>query len=228
MVFHERLIQRRKELGLTQEELADKLEVSRQSISKWENGDSMPDADKLIKLSDTLGLSLDDLTGREVKVEPIVLRAPDVPKPHGKQPWRIVLTVAAVVLIVAALVVAGIAVIRCAGTEPDAAASRLPDELRVSGLAIQYAEGVMTCSFTANTDLDGTLYLYTQNAQQPVSFDAVYADGIHTASAQISPNTFDQLVFTVREGETERIALLAVNVSLDHTDEGWSNSWAEP
>ena len=52
MLFNEKLIRRRKERGLTQEELADHLSVSRQTVSKWENGDCMPDVDKFIRLSD--------------------------------------------------------------------------------------------------------------------------------------------------------------------------------
>ena len=70
MLFNEMLIRRRKELGLTQDEFADKLDVSRQSISKWENGECMPDSDKLIRLSDVLNISLDELTGRTVSSEP--------------------------------------------------------------------------------------------------------------------------------------------------------------
>ena len=39
LLFHEKLIQRRKEKGMTQEELAEQLYVSRQTVSKWENGE---------------------------------------------------------------------------------------------------------------------------------------------------------------------------------------------
>ena len=80
MLFNEMLMKRRRELGMTQDDLAEKLDISRQSVSRWENGECMPDSDKLIKLSDVLEISLDELTGREVKVEPIVLEAPVIPK----------------------------------------------------------------------------------------------------------------------------------------------------
>ena len=65
MQFSEILTKRRKLLGITQDELAERLDVSRQSISKWENGECMPEAEKLIKLSDILDISLDELTGRK-------------------------------------------------------------------------------------------------------------------------------------------------------------------
>ena len=61
MKFHEKLYELRKTGGLTQNELAEKLNVSRQSISKWETNASVPELDKLVQLSDLFGLSLDDL-----------------------------------------------------------------------------------------------------------------------------------------------------------------------
>lgn len=52
---------RRKALGLSQEELAQRMGVSRQSVTKWETGLSAPDLDRLVELADTLGVSLDYL-----------------------------------------------------------------------------------------------------------------------------------------------------------------------
>lgn len=59
--FANRLTQYRKKAGLSQEELADKLGVSRQAVSKWECGESSPDTDNLIALSKIYGVSLDEL-----------------------------------------------------------------------------------------------------------------------------------------------------------------------
>ena len=58
-----RLAQLRKEKGLSQEELADKLGVSRQAVSKWERGEASPDTDNLIELAKIYGVSLDELVG---------------------------------------------------------------------------------------------------------------------------------------------------------------------
>jgi transcriptional regulator with XRE-family HTH domain len=60
-VFGDHLKKRRQQLGLTQQELADKLFVSRQTISNWENGKNYPDIPTLISVSDHLSLSLDSL-----------------------------------------------------------------------------------------------------------------------------------------------------------------------
>lgn len=61
MKFNEKLIELRKSKGLSQDELGEKLQVSRQSISKWETGQSYPDFAKLVNISDYYGLSLDEL-----------------------------------------------------------------------------------------------------------------------------------------------------------------------
>lgn len=58
-----RLAELRKEKGLSQEELADKLQVSRQAISKWERGEASPDTDNLIELAKIYDISLDELVG---------------------------------------------------------------------------------------------------------------------------------------------------------------------
>jgi len=49
----------RKEKGLSQEALAEKLGVSRQSVSKWESGAALPDTDKIIAMSELFGVSTD-------------------------------------------------------------------------------------------------------------------------------------------------------------------------
>lgn len=70
MSFNNRLFQLRKQKGLSQEELANKLNVSRQTISKWEIGDSTPDMEKLAAISDLFEISLDELViGKEPHTE---------------------------------------------------------------------------------------------------------------------------------------------------------------
>lgn len=66
MDFNNRLYQLRKQKGLSQEELANRLNVSRQTVSKWEVGDSTPDMEKLVALSVLFDVSLDKLVmGKE-------------------------------------------------------------------------------------------------------------------------------------------------------------------
>lgn len=67
-MFNENLKLYRKEKNLSQEQLAQQLHVVRQTISKWENGISLPDANLLSKLSDILGVSVGDLLGINIEV----------------------------------------------------------------------------------------------------------------------------------------------------------------
>ena len=65
MNFSEKLYELRKKEGLSQEELAEKVNVSRQTISKWEMGQSSPEMEKLINLSKIFDISLDELVGND-------------------------------------------------------------------------------------------------------------------------------------------------------------------
>lgn len=65
-MFHENLKTMRKAKGYTQEELAIKLNVVRQTVSKWEKGLSVPDADALCKIADVLDTDVSTLLGEEI------------------------------------------------------------------------------------------------------------------------------------------------------------------
>lgn len=59
--------------NLSQDELAEKLYISRQAVSKWENGEATPDIDKLVQLAEIFGVSLDYLVlGKEPEKEIVV------------------------------------------------------------------------------------------------------------------------------------------------------------
>jgi transcriptional regulator with XRE-family HTH domain len=70
--FGQRFTRLRKQRGLTQEELGEKIGISGQAVSKWENDASMPDVGILVQLSDLLCVSLDELLGREIPSTRIV------------------------------------------------------------------------------------------------------------------------------------------------------------
>lgn len=66
----DKLVELRKKSGLSQEELAEKLGVSRQAISKWERAEASPDTDNLIMLARLYGISLDELLLDRAAAEP--------------------------------------------------------------------------------------------------------------------------------------------------------------
>ena len=61
MKFNEKIIMLRKNKNLSQEDLGNELGVARQTISKWELGETTPEMDKLIKMSEIFEITLDDL-----------------------------------------------------------------------------------------------------------------------------------------------------------------------
>ncbi|MBQ1430894.1 MAG: helix-turn-helix transcriptional regulator, partial [Firmicutes bacterium] len=61
MILAETIVQLRKQAGWSQEELADKLGVSRQAISKWESAQSVPDLNRILDMSRLFGVSTDIL-----------------------------------------------------------------------------------------------------------------------------------------------------------------------
>ncbi len=69
MILADKIIALRKKLGWSQEQLANELGISRQSVSKWESGMSIPDLDKIIKLSALFGVSTDYLLKDELELE---------------------------------------------------------------------------------------------------------------------------------------------------------------
>ena len=64
-MFSDNLINLRKIHHLTQEDVAEKVGVTRQSVAKWESGESVPDLDKCRMLADLFRVSLDDLANYE-------------------------------------------------------------------------------------------------------------------------------------------------------------------
>ena len=61
MTFGEKLSHLRKQANLTQNDLAENLNVSRQAVTKWENGIGLPDLDNIKKLSSIFNVKIDDL-----------------------------------------------------------------------------------------------------------------------------------------------------------------------
>lgn len=67
MELGNKIYEHRKKLGLSQEQLAEKIGVSRQTISKWELGETSPDIKQAHMLSQIFSVSLDELTGNDTK-----------------------------------------------------------------------------------------------------------------------------------------------------------------
>lgn len=72
MKLYEKIMTLRRRNGWSQEELAERLDVSRQSVSKWEMGQSVPELDKIVQMSNLFGVSTDCLIRDELNLEGFV------------------------------------------------------------------------------------------------------------------------------------------------------------
>ncbi|MGN0400428.1 MAG: helix-turn-helix domain-containing protein [Blautia sp.] len=73
MILADKIIEERKRNGWSQEELADKLSVSRQAVSKWESARSTPDLARVIQLAELFGVTTDELLRDELEIQDAVL-----------------------------------------------------------------------------------------------------------------------------------------------------------
>ena len=76
MKFNEKLIKLRKAAGLSQEELGNRLDVARQTVSKWELGETTPEMDKLVELSNLFNVSMDEMA-KETETPEVIARELD-------------------------------------------------------------------------------------------------------------------------------------------------------
>lgn len=72
-MLHENLKNYRKKKGLSQEQVALQVHVTRQTLSKWEQGTSVPDAETLVNIAEALDVSVSELMGQTIKEESVEL-----------------------------------------------------------------------------------------------------------------------------------------------------------
>lgn len=119
MIFADKLIRLRKKNGMSQEELAEKMNVSRQSVSKWEGAQSVPDLEKILQLGELFGVTTDYLLKDELEDEEFVgkdtegcrkitlAEANEFLELRKKASWRIALATFINIAAVAQLIVFG-------------------------------------------------------------------------------------------------------------------------
>ena len=215
MNFSEILIQRRKQLGLSQEALAEKIQVSRQAVSKWETGEAMPDMTKLIALADALEMTLDALCGRTFP-EQAVNFAPAKPvhKRRTWVPW----------VLSAALLLCCVFLLLNAAKPAPPASLYLPDGISVSGVRFSQEDGGFL-SYRFFPSVAGEDYTYqivfSGEDLQPQTFGAAYADGMCSGTAYLPHDTYAVSV-VISDGETPYLVPVATDLKM-HPDGsvGW-------
>ena len=128
-MFNENLKVLRKTRGLSQEELAIRLNVVRQTISKWEKGLSVPDADLLIRLADVFEVTVSELLGARIEDEQEVSAIAEqlsrineqlaIKNRRARRVWKIVaIVIAAIIVINIILIVSGVVALNSVRFEP--------------------------------------------------------------------------------------------------------------
>lgn len=105
MKLSEKITAQRKAHGLSQEELADRLGVSRQAVSRWEQGSALPDANNLVQLSRTFGVTTDYLLHDDYENDQDLPPVRENQETHFRQIFAILVMLEVMVLIIQFLAV---------------------------------------------------------------------------------------------------------------------------
>ena len=167
-MLNENLSRVRKERGLTQEALAIKLNVVRQTVSKWEKGTAVPDADTLCRIADALDVSIAVLlgdseyeaqqdTGAIAKALAQINEQLAIRNRHTATVWK--------VLCLISLIVIGILLGKAHWeTNREDSAIRLPDLVEVSDVNFNSNDEELTCFFVPSIGNEDISYMVTLDA----------------------------------------------------------------
>ena len=223
------LVRERKKRGWSQEELASKIQVSRQAVSKWETGDALPDLPKLLALADALGLSLDALCGRESPVSSEAAPAETLPETDISAPKRCRwLWPALWGFLAACLLVGGLWIWSQRNVVPAKeaqAASTLPDTFTVSGVGFSgNSDYEVAYQFTPSVSGEGCAYQITfaDADGQSFTFEAPCSGGVCVGTAKLAGGWIGYTVtVSVSDGAGSRSLAVACDLHFSKGDASW-------
>lgn len=226
MPFNEILARERKVRGLNQEDLAARIQVSRQAVSKWETGDAMPDLNKLLALADALDISLDTLCGRDVP--------PAAPVPQAEPPAkkRSSLPLFLCALLLGCLITGGLwgwsqrNIVPAEESVASSALAALPDDFTVSGVGFSgQSDCRVAYQFTPSISGEDYTYQITFTDSDGVSstFDASYSGGVCSGIA-VFDNCYSSYSVTVSvsNGSASRNLAVAMNLHVSEVRSDWT------
>lgn len=209
-MLNENLAKIRKEKGLTQEALAIKLNVVRQTISKWEKGVAVPDADTLCKVAQALDVPVSALLGDEhneehedntsiAKALAQINEQLAVRNHRTANIWKAI----CIILIVALAAIIGKTCLDKASLTENPGTTvqnTLPQKIEVSGLSFSGTKELLNCSFVPSSGSDDIKYTVTFHPNDTDFSDATavakYDNGICTANVDMR-KLYDYLEYTV-------------------------------
>ena len=245
MEFRDMLVKARKEKGYNQEELAERIGVSRQAVSKWETGDSQPALAQLIALADALDISLDILCGRDTisfDNNPFGESTPatdhgsgSTPTNHRARRRQLILRLLFGILIGSVLMfgIQGLTGLDIVSSEEAITKNQFPDTIEVTGLSFygnSYEDNVLDFEFVpsyVNPDLTYTLH-FRGFDKETYSFEVENTNGIFAGSAEL-PSGMGSYLVTLeisdqREDNTgdSRFVALASGLCFEKAHASWT------
>lgn len=237
MEFRENLFRLRREQGLNQEQLAEKIGVSRQAVSKWETGEASPDLPNLLAIADALNVSLDALCGRaerEAAAPPPSVETPAAKNPYG---WirALIVAILIAILIPVLLIFANYVWPETAGTTVET--TEAPYVALDTPSSLRLAESLSSVEFAlAGEQLSCRMFCAAENAaafhyrlqfiddeNNVLTIPAEYRDGIITASGIASLHELHTAAWAALRvsDDDEATALLLIplasNIALDYS-----------
>ena len=220
--FGAALARARKAKGLSQEELAGRIGISRQAVSKWETGEAAPDLTRLVTAAEALEISLDVLCGREGAPAAVEAAAPADPVPAAavKRLKHIVWVLAlAVALLTGALV--------WSLTRPDSAVAEavlLPQDFTVSGLSFTPLDGeAVAYQFTPSAAAPGYTYTITFAAEgESYPFAVTCDSGVCAGTSQLPPRLDYTVTVSVSNGVESRALAVAQGFTFNDDSARWT------
>ena len=237
MEFREVLQQTRRARGWSQEDLAEKIQVSRQAVSKWETGDAMPDLPKLLALAEALAISLDTLCGREVPAadsSPTAENsaAPEAVKSAGRSrlAWMLLCGLLAGCLLVTGL---------WAWSRRDyvpaehaVAQSNLPDSFTVTGVGfVGESDYRVQYQFTPGVTGEGLTYqiTFTDGDGKSITMDAPCVGGVCADTAVLDGGFLGYTVtVSVSDGTNSRNTAIATGLTFSEYSASWTPLEQDP
>ena len=224
MYFNEKLISLRRAKGLSQEQLANLIDVSRQAVSKWETAESQPDLAKLILISNIFEVSLDELCGRKSE------NLPALPAASPKPPVRTVWLCAATLIIGLAIGLAG-GFYAAGALSPEAPQQEIENVTITSfDLFREPYNQIIHVNFSPSIAKDtfGYKVLKTDFNGNTTSFPAIYMDGVCVCDVTVyNTDSNFMLRSVISDGANEYISGLVTVSYVDETgcvyEELWNN-----
>lgn len=229
----------RRQKGITQEELASCLHVVRQTVSKWEKGLSVPDADIIQAIATELDVSVQELLGAEVN--PVADRseiAEQLSRINEQMAIRnrrsaLIWKVVGLILAVALIFSTSYIYFNLRSQVKQVSAIEFPDTIEIYNISLKEVDNGFECSFVpsaGNSKMIYTVTLHSLSHDIPDKIEtAEYSNGICTVKFMIELSPYEEynMTLNIRNKRNERNVTILTNLSQIDNGYLWNTPWIQ-